>query len=110
MSKYLNNDEATRIELKEKLSILTSKIVPSKNITYGEIAKLLNIAEEDVEILLIEGCREKLLSGKCNQANKSFYCLNSCKSNFDENDWKALGDEVEELITEIDVVINKYFE
>lgn len=71
------------------LADLCSKSVSSE-VAYSEIAKVLDISEDDVEVWAIDVIRVGLVSGKLSQINQSLRVYKSAYRTFGPEQWKLL--------------------
>ncbi|KAN0061084.1 hypothetical protein ACQY0O_006819 [Thecaphora frezii] len=77
----------------------------STEVPYGEIAKVLEISEDEVEIWVIDVIRAGLVSGKLSQVNSSFRVYRSAHRTFGQEQWKALETRLVQWQTSISNIL-----
>lgn len=73
------------------LASLAAGAGQTRELPYAQIAKALQIKEEDVELWVIDVIRAGLVEGKLSQSNKTFLIHRSTYRVFGENQWREVA-------------------
>jgi translation initiation factor 3 subunit M len=73
------------------LASLAAGAGQTRELPYAQIAKALQITEEDVELWVIDVIRAGLVEGKLSQSNKTFLIHRSTYRVFGENQWREVA-------------------
>ncbi|KAJ3218966.1 hypothetical protein HDU67_003330 [Dinochytrium kinnereticum] len=100
----LKEDDNVRKMRVLSLASLASKHIDGE-IPYAVIAESLELKDDSVEIWVIDGIRAGLLDAKMNQLKKTVVVSRSIHRVFTKDQWKQLGDRVDEWRTNLKEVL-----
>jgi len=93
------------LENKIRLLTLTSLASTQKHITFSEIAKLIEIPENEVEYFVIEAITSEFISAKIDQVNSSVIVRHAEARSFN-NEWQNLDKKVEKWKSNIENLLS----
>lgn len=82
--------ELAELLRKIRLSRLALVCAGKSTVDYADIAKALNVDEDDVEMWIIEGIQTGLIEAKVDQVNNKVHVSRSSSAKFEQDQWNEL--------------------
>jgi len=95
--KFLSESGLSRETATEVISysLLSRLFSTSRNVTYAEVAKELEVTEDDVELIVINAVTSGLVDARLNQPEKTISVRHAPHRNYTEKEWRNLGQRVD---------------
>jgi translation initiation factor 3 subunit M len=94
---FLNNSGINLDEITYKIRLLTLNSLAKKQslISYDQIAKALEISEDDVEFYVIDATSSGILEARIDQLNQTIIIRYSPSRQFDKQQWLSLNEKLD---------------